>query len=184
MKILIFTEGTILMHLSAKDVSREERVKQSKAEGIQGEERKIAYATDSPLPKVKKGSVYDHASYIPIGDAVDKIHTWKIQGADICYLTSRRMKNEIDTIREILKKYNFSDSVNLFYRQQGEEYKNVAERVLPDILIEDDCESIGGEIKMTYPHIRKDLKKKIKSVAVKEFGGIDHLPDSIEELKR
>ena len=33
-----------------------------------------------------------------------------------------------------------------------------------DIMIEDDCESIGGEIEMTYPHIRADLKSKIKSV--------------------
>lgn len=46
----------------------------------------------------------------------------------------------------------------------------------------DDCESIGGEPEMTYPHIRADLKPKIKSIVVKEFQGIDHLPDSIEEL--
>jgi len=58
----------------------------------------------------------------------------------------------------------------------------VAERVMPDILIEDDCESIGGESEMTYPHIREDLKQKIKSIVVKEFQGIDHLPDSLTAL--
>jgi len=58
----------------------------------------------------------------------------------------------------------------------------VAERVMPDILIEDDCESIGGESEMIYPHIREDLKQKIKSIVVKEFQGIDHLPDSLTAL--
>jgi len=53
---------------------------------------------------------------------------------------------------------------------------------MPDILIEDDCESIGGESEMIYPHIREDLKQKIKSIVVKEFQGIDHLPDSLTAL--
>jgi hypothetical protein len=70
-----------------------------------------------------------------------------------------------------------------FFRKQGEEYKDVTERVLPDVLIEDDCESIGGDIEMTYSYIRPEIKKKIKSVVVKEFAGIDHLPDTIAELK-
>jgi hypothetical protein len=59
----------------------------------------------------------------------------------------------------------------------------VAERTLPDILIEDDCECIGGESEMTYPHIRQELKSMIKSIVVKEFSGIDHLPDALSELK-
>ena len=53
---------------------------------------------------------------------------------------------------------------------------------MPDILIEDDCKSIGGEIEMTYPHINPQKKGKIKSIVVKEFSGIDNLPDSIETL--
>ena len=51
----------------------------------------------------------------------------------------------------------------------GEEYKDVAERVMPDVLIEDDCESIGGEIEMSYPHIKDELRARIRSVVVKEF---------------
>lgn len=171
------------MHLSAKDVSRKERVKQSQAEGIQREERNIAFDTKAPLPKAKKGSAYDLVSYLPIGNAVEKIHGWKKQGADICYLTSRRIKNEIDVIRWVLKKYHFPDSANLFYRRQGEDYRDVAERVLPEVLIEDDCESIGGESEMTYPQIKPELKEKIKTIPVKEFGGIDHLPDETDKLK-
>lgn len=183
MKILVFTEGTILMHLSGKDVDREERVKQSEAEGVQREERKIAYDTDVQPPVVEKGSVYDLANYIPVGNAVDKLLRWEKQGASIYYLTSRRIKSEIDTIRQVLKKYNFPNTSNLHYRQQGEDYKDVAERVLPDLLIEDDCESIGGQVEMTYSHIKLEVKKMIKSIPIKEFGGIDHLPDDINELK-
>jgi len=55
---------------------------------------------------------------------------------------------------------------------------------MPDILIEDDCESIGGQAEMTYLHIKPEFKKLIKSIPVKEFGGINHLPDDIKELKR
>lgn len=53
---------------------------------------------------------------------------------------------------------------------------------MPDIFIEDDCESIGGEVEMTYPYINPEIQKKIHSIIVKEFEGIDHLPSSIVEL--
>ena len=182
MKVLVFTEGTVLMHLSARDVDRAERVRQSQAEGIQGEERKIAYDSGTEPSTAEKGSAYDLASYIPVGNAVDKLLAWEKQGATICYITSRRRKGEIDTIRQVLKEYNFPNSSDLYYRHQGEDYKDVAERVLPDILVEDDCESIGGEVRMIYPHLKPEIKKLIKSIPVREFGGIDHLPDHIEEL--
>jgi len=83
--------------------------------------------------------------------------------------------------KQVLVKYDFPKG-EIYWRQNGEAYKDVAERVMPDILIEDDCESIGGESEMTYPHIREDLKQKIKSIVVKEFQGIDHLPDSLTAL--
>lgn len=166
MKILVFTEGTVLMHVLAKGVSREERVKQSKVAAIQ---RIIPF-------KATTGSVYDLENYIPVGNAVEKLKSWKQQGAEIFYLTSRKIKSEIETIKKILSKNNFPDWQNLNFRKQGENYKDVAERLLPDILIEDDCESIGGVKEMVYPHIKKELKIKIKSVVIKEFEGIDNLP--------
>lgn len=183
MKILVFTEGTVLMHLSAKNVNREERVRQSQADGVQREERQTAYNANTEPPAVEKGSVYDLVSYVPVDDAVDKLLGWEKQGATICYLTSRRIKSEIDTIRQVLKKFNFPNASNLYYRQQGEDYKDVAEKVMPEVLVEDDCESIGGKAEMAYPHIKPEVKKLIKSIPVKEFGGIDHLPDDINELK-
>ena len=126
-------------------------------------------------------SVHDYKSYVPIGNAVKRLQTWKNQGAEILYLTSRRKPEEIQQIQDVLKKYNFPDG-QLLFRQKDEEYKDVAERIIPDILIEDDCESIGGIDEMTITHVRPDIKKEIKSIPVKEFGGIDHLPDEISVL--
>lgn len=143
----------------AKDISREKRVKQSQ-QGIK--------------------DVYDYKNYVPNGNPANRLHSWKNLGAEIFYLTSRSTPEEVNDIRHVLEKYNFPDCQNLLFRKKGEEYKDVAEKLMPDILIEDDCESIGGEAEMTYPHIRPDLKTKIKSIVLKEFGGIDHLQDKLD----
>ena len=121
------------------------------------------------------------SKYQPTGNAVAKLTGWAKQGAQICYLTSHQKANMIPVDQKILDQYDFPKG-EIYYRQNGEGYKDVAERVIPDILIEDDCQSIGGEVEMTYPHIRADLKSKIKSIVVKEFQGIDHLPDFVTEL--
>lgn len=181
MKIMVFTEGTVLMHNSAKNVGREERVEQGRLAGIQMEEKSLAYNSNSTT-NTEIDSVYDYTNYLPVGDAVKKLTTWKNQGVVIYYLTSRRVKKESEAIKNVLKQYNFPDCQNLFFRKQGEEYKDVAERLMPDILIEDDCESIGGEPEITYTHINPQLKEKIKSIVVKEFSGIDYLPDNIIKL--
>ncbi len=161
MKIVIFTEGTVIMHSSAKGLGREDIVKQ------------IKNGTDY--------SIYNWEEYIPIGNAAEKLQRWKSQGAKILYLTSRVNPEEIEDITGVLKKHNFPEG-QLLYRQKGEAYKDVAEKVLPHVLIEDDCESIGGMREMTITNVKPDLKKKIKSIVVKEFEGIDHLPDELRNL--
>ena len=163
MKILVFTEGTILMHSSLEGLTREQRVEESK--------NRVR-----PLPSDF------FKNEIPNGNAVKKLQTWKDQGAEIFYLTSRTIPEQIGDIKNVLRKYSFPDSHNLFFRQKGEEYKDVAERLIPDILIENDCESIGGEKEMTYPHIKPKLKKKIRAIIVEEFSGVGHLPDSLPKL--
>ena len=35
---------------------------------------------------------------------------------------------------------------------------------------------------MTITFIKPKIKEKIKSVVIKEFGGIDYLPDNLDEL--
>ncbi len=155
-RLLVFTEGTILMHKNAAGYSREEIIKQVKE---------------------KENSVSEYDLYIPVGNAAQKITAWKNNCAEIIYLTSRRKNTEIQAIRKVLSRYCFPKG-RLLHRIKNETYANVAERIKPDILIEDDCESIGGAKEMTITNIRPDIKKKIKPVVVKEFSGIDTLPDN------
>lgn len=131
--------------------------------------------------KEKEISVKNYGSYIPIARAQEKLNTWIKRGAELFYLTSRINPHEIEQIRGVLNGNNFPKG-KLVFRKQGEEYTNVAERIKPDILIEDDCESIGGEKEMIYPHIKPEIKKGVKSIVIKEFSGIDGLPDSLDNL--
>ena len=156
---MAFTEGTLLTHETWVGLPREEIVRLVRA-GL--------------APRDFSGSV-------PVGGAVEKLYAWRRQGAQLFYLTSRTRPDEVETIRQVLQRYDFPQG-ELFFRQGDEAYGQVAERVMPDILIEDDCESIGGEIEMTYPHIRAELQAGIKSIVVREFGGIDHLPDDLAKL--
>lgn len=162
MKILVFLHGTTIMHKHGMGQKREDIVKQV----IEHEE-----------------SVLDYVSYVPVGDAVEKLRNWEKGGAEIIYLSSHENSDEVEKDKFVLRKYGFPKG-EVFFRQKGEEYKDVAERIKPDIIIEDDCESIGGEIEMTYPHIKPELKAKIRLIVVKEFEGIDHLPNNLEELQR
>ena len=163
-KILVFLHGTSIMHRNAKGLAREEAIKQV----TEGDE-----------------SINDYASYIPVGNAAEKLHRWKGQGARICYLSSHKNAEDVEKDKFVLKKYTFPDG-QIYYRRNIEEYKDVVERIrpLPDAIVEDDCESIGVKVEMVYPNLRQELKSKIKSIVVKEFGGIDYLPDQISELMK
>ena len=68
-------------------------------------------------------------------------------------------------------------------RRPGESYGDVAGREAPDVLIEDDCESIGAA-QVTYPQIPPAVRGRIKSIIIPEFGGIYHLPDDPQALLR
>lgn len=150
-KVLVFTEGTILYHTSAIGKTRKEIVEQIKN---------------------KDKSVHKYSSYIPIKHAVNKLKIWEYQGVKITYLTSRKKKKEIEEIKKVLNYWDFPKG-EVYFRKETEDYKDVAKRIKPDILIEDDCESIGGELEMIYLHISEKFKKTIKSIIVKEFEGID-----------
>jgi len=160
MRILVFTEGTIIMHRGAAGHTRDKIVRQVE----ENEE-----------------SVHDFASYVPIGNAVRKLVSWERGGAEILYLTSRRKHEEIESIRSVLKAYGFPEG-RLLFRQRGKEYRDIAERIVPDILVEDDCESIGGINEMTITQVRPDVRNRIKSITVREFRGIDHLPENTRTL--
>lgn len=161
MKLLVFLHGTTIMHQAAVGRTREERVQQVRE---------------------RDASVRDYAAYVPVGNAVDKLFAWSRQGAEISYLSSHRKPENVAKDQAVLDAYGFPQG-QVFFRQPGESYAAVAERVLPDVLIEDDCESIGGEKEMVALHLKPELKAKIASVVVKEFEGIDHLPDDLAALK-
>jgi len=160
MKILIFLHGTLIMHKNAEGKTREERVKQ---------------VMDA------EPSVHDYASYIPVGNAVEKLKSWQSQGAEILYLSSHETAEDVEKDKIVLEKYNFPKG-QVFYRQNGESYKDIAEKIIPDVLVEDDCESIGGEKEMTITFVKPEIKQKIKSIIVKEFSGIDNLSDNLGDL--
>ena len=82
----------------------------------------------------------------------------------------------------VLRKYNFPNAI-IFYRQKEEDWNLQIEKAKPDLIIEDDCESIGGKYQMTFPNLKPELQSKITSIVIKEFAGIDHLPNNIDELK-
>lgn len=160
MKILIFLHGTLIMHKSAEGKSREERVRQVENKDL---------------------SVLDYASYVPIGSAVEKLKAWLSQGDEILYLSSHKTSEDIEKDKLVLGKYDFPKG-QVLYRQNGESYKDITERIIPDVLIEDDCESIGGEKEMTITFVKPEIKQKIKSIVVKEFAGIDNLPDNARDF--
>jgi hypothetical protein len=155
MKIMVFLHGTTLMHRNAAARPREERVKQ---------------VTDGDA------SLYDFGSYIPVDNAVNKLRAWRERGASIVYLSSHTEAARVELDERVLAKYGFPKGP-VYFRNNGRSYHEVVEAVLPDVLIEDDCESIGGESEMVYPHVNLETKARVKSIAVKEFGGLDHLPD-------
>ena len=126
MKIMVFTEGTALMHLEGEGKDRGDRVEQSRLAGMQREEIYLklgSKAVYKPIP----GSVHDYSSYIPIGGAAQKLNKWKEQGAAIYYLSSRRTNDELEAIKGVLGRFGFPDPDNLLYRKKGENYREVVD---------------------------------------------------------
>jgi hypothetical protein len=160
MRLLIFLHGTVIMHSGATGRTREERVAQVRTRA-------------DPSLRV-------YADYVPVDNAVAKLQRWRDQGAQIDYLSSHQSSGDIAMDASVLQKYGFPAG-RVLAREPGEGYDEVAERARPDVLIEDDCESIGAG-KITYSQIGPELRARIKSIIVPEFDGIDHLPDSVQAL--
>ncbi|MFW9878420.1 MAG: hypothetical protein ACFFG0_35510 [Candidatus Thorarchaeota archaeon] len=162
MRILVFLHGTCILHKNALGLSRDQIVQQ------------IIKDTDE--------SISDFASYIPIGDAVKKLTSWHNQGAEILYLSSHLNLENVKKDEIVLKKYKFPKGP-IFYRREKKDWNLTIEKAKPDILIEDNCESIGGKSQITYPNLKPELQSKITSIIIKEFAGIDHLPNNISKLR-
>jgi len=98
MKILIFTEGTILTHRSHIGLPRDKILELVRDLGT------------------RPGPNY-FASSVPIGHCVRKIAEWRKQGAMILYLTSRRIPEEVEVIRNVLSEYQFPQALVAFRRE-------------------------------------------------------------------
>jgi len=138
-------------------------------------EERVARSRDRSDP-----SVGDSSTYVPIGDAVAKLRRWAADGARIDYLSSNREPARLAGDASILRRNHFPPG-RLVFRGFGESYGDVVARELPDLLVEDDCESLGAQ-EVAYPQIPLPQRRRIGSIVVPEFGGIDHLPDSVRAL--
>ena len=161
-RVMVFLHGTAIMHTSAVSQPRAERVSQSRR---------------------RDASVLDFGAYVPTEDAVAKVHAWQRHGADICYLSSHTGAADVALDRAVLAGHGFVPGM-VFFREPGETYADVARRADADVVVEDDCESIGGEGEMAYPHLQPEEQARITGIVVREFEGIDHLPDAHVELIR
>lgn len=81
--------------------------------------------------------------YKPIGNAVEKVNTWYDEGNEI-YLCSYVRKARFRFIKSIIDFYGMKYT-DILCRTKCEKYHEIVERLKPDILIEDDCKSIGGQ---------------------------------------
>lgn len=140
----------------------------------------MVFAEGTILKPASWLSLYNHNNYIPIGNSVEIIKSWYKQGANIIYCTSQRKRNA-DDMANLLKEYGFVGAF-LAAREPKESYKDIVEALRPNILIEDDCKSIGGAWQMCITRVNSEIKKSIVSIVVREFKGIDSLSTDAEEL--
>jgi len=103
------------------------------------------------------------------------------RGADICYLSSHSDAADVALDRAVLAAHGFPAGPVLF-RQPGESYADVACRAGADVVVEDDCESIGGSQHTTAFSLARFPGRAVSCVVVPEFGGLTHLPDDPQEL--
>lgn len=111
--------------------------------------------------------------YKPIGNAVKIVNDLYNKGYDI-YLCSYIHKAKYNFIKSIIDFYGMKYT-EILCRENGEQYKDIVERIKPNILIEDDCKGIGGEKEWCITNVDKALKQNIHSIIVPEFAGIDDI---------
>jgi hypothetical protein len=160
MLVVVFLHGTTIMHAAGVGQSRETRVRQS---------------------VMRDPTVTDYSNYVPIGRAVEKLRVWAGRHVEIAYLSSHRDPSAIEADRAVLERWAFPLGPVLF-RMGDESYADVIARAGPDVLVEDDCESIGGRREVASTHLAPELAARVHSIVVREFGGIDHLPDDPRDL--
>lgn len=111
--------------------------------------------------------------YVPIKNSIEKLKKWQEEGYEIIYITSLKGRKAMKMAQR-LDELGFIGSM-VAYRQKNQDYATLIKEELPDILIEDNCKSIGGEKNMCYSILNKDIKNSINHIVVEEFEGIDNV---------
>lgn len=143
---------------------------------IKNNNKKIMIFVEGTILKPKNNNFFSRICmnrYIPINGAIDAIKKWQEEGFEIIYLTSQTGRKAM-RMAQHLDELGFVGSM-VGYRQRRQNYATLIKEEMPDILIEDDCKSIGGEEKMCFNELNNDLKEKIKHIKVDEFKGIDDI---------
>jgi len=140
---MVFLHGTAIMHATAAGRPRAERVRQSRR---------------------RDPSVLDYASYVPTEAAVAKVLAWQRHGAQICYLSSHRAAADVQLDSQVLATGGFP-SGDVFFRGQDETYAGVTRRAGADVLVEDDCESIGGHRRTTASELARTTGHAVRGLA-------------------
>lgn len=111
--------------------------------------------------------------YEPIGNAINIVNSWYDKGYEV-YLCSYVRKKRYKFIKTIVDFYGMKYT-KILCRNKREQYSSIVERIKPDILIEDDCKSIGGLKKCCITNVKEEIKENIQSIIVPEYKGIDSI---------
>ena len=155
MKVGVFLHGTAIMHAAAASVPRRERIEQV---------------------RLGEPSVADFGAYIATPHAAGKLAAWRERGAVIVYLSSHRRAADLSADEAVIRRAGFPDGP-VHARRDGEDYGALAGRLELDVLVEDDCESIGGAGQTCAARLSPDARRRIRCVLVPEFAGLGDLPD-------
>lgn len=160
MKVGVFLHGTAIMHVTAAAVERDERVRQVRR---------------------RDPAVRDFASYIPTPGTKEKLAAWNRHGATLVYLSSHRRPEHIRADESVIRR-NGLPAGPVHGRSEGEEYGALVERLRLDVLVEDDCESIGGAAQTCAAQLSLAGRRSVRCVVLPEFSGLAGLPDNPAEL--
>jgi hypothetical protein len=154
MKVGVFLHGTAIMHTAAAEVDREERVQQVRR---------------------RDPSVGDFASYIPTPGTTAKLAAWARHGATLVYLSSHRRPEDIRADEAVIHRHGFPNGP-VHGREHAEDYGALVERLGLDLLVEDDCESIGGTAQTCAAQLTATGRQTPRCVVLPEFSGLATLP--------
>jgi hypothetical protein len=148
------------MHAAADGVAREVRVRQVRE---------------------RDGSVRRFDDYVPAPCAVERLRSWAADGWEIAYLSSHRRPEDVAADERVLQAHDFPAGPVLF-RRAGQSYGDAAATFVPDVVVEDDCESIGGEAEMVFTQLPSGLRARVRFIVVPEFAGLCELPTRLGAL--